>query len=282
LLRLRGEGLGHGNAKFLWLGLGFLLLSGIISLWGSIAYSDVRREIPVSPASSGKVFLFTAKKLGVPILKASIEIDNGSAEKGRPLYQVQARVDSLHSLGFLFRMNNRFTSTVELETCSPVRYIKEINQGGFLIEDKNYLQAFTFDFSNKKVILEKTEKKEGQEIPITADTYDPLSMFMRCYLKEELRPGQDLWMSIYDGVKLRHMVFHSKKERIRSKMFGEVEAVCLGSTTSFSAFGDREGIIRIWYAADGKKTPLAMELNLPTGDLKFELVDIKENKERGE
>ena len=144
---------------------------------------------------------------------------------------------------------------MELETCSPVRYVKEINQRGFLIEDKNYVQTFTFDFINKRVVVEKTEKRGRQEIPITADTYDPLSMFARCYLKEELHPGQDLHMSIYDGVKLRQMVFHSKKEEVRSMMFGEVEAICLESTTSFSTFGDKEGIIRIWYAANGKKDP---------------------------
>jgi hypothetical protein len=248
---------------------------GIILLWGSIALSDVRKEVPEPPASSGKIFLFTAKRFGVPILKASIEIGNGPSENGRPLYRIQARVDALHYLGFLFRMNNRFTSTMELETCLPVRYVKEINQRGFLVEDKNYLQTLTFDFSNKKVIVEKTERKERQEIPIPPDTYDPLSMFARCYLKEELHPGQDIRMCIYDGVKLRQMVFHAKKERVRSKLLGEAEAVCLESTTSFSTFGDKEGTIRIWYAADGKKTPLFMELDLPVGSVKFELEGIE-------
>jgi hypothetical protein len=259
------------------IGVGFLLLSGTILLWGSLVYSGIQKEVSEPPTSSGKVFLFTAKKFGVPVLKASIEINNGSSEKGRSLYQIQARVDSLHSPGFLFRMNNRFTSIMEGETCLPVRYVKEINQGGFLIRNKNYLQTLTFDFCNKKVIIEKTEKNMGQEIPITADTYDPLSMFARCYLKEELNSGQDIRMSIYDGVKLRQMVFHSKKERVESMLFGEVEAVCLESATSFSTFGDKEGIIRIWYIADGKKTPLAMELDLPVGSLKFELECIKGN-----
>jgi len=254
-----------------------LFCIGIILLWQPIASGDVRKEVLEPTASSGKFFLFTAKKFGVPILKTSIEISNGLSENGRPLCQIQARVDSLQSVGFLFRMNNRFISTMELETCSPVRYVKEINQKGFLIEDKNYVQAFTFDFSNKKVVVEKTEKRGGQEIPITADTYDPLSMFARCYLKEELHPGQDLHMSIYDGVKLRQMVFHSKKEGVRSMMFGEVEAICLESATSFSTFGDKEGIIRIWYAANGKKTPLAMELDLPIGSIKLELEGIRGN-----
>ena len=146
----------------------------IILFWGSIAYSDVRKQVPEPARSSGKVFLFTAKKFGVPILKTSIEITNGLSENGRPLYQIQARVDSLHSVGFLFRMNNRFTSTMELETCSPVRYVKEINQRGFLIEDKNYVQTFTFDFSNKKVVVEKTEKRGRQEIPFTPT---PMTLF---------------------------------------------------------------------------------------------------------
>ena len=253
------------------IGFGILLLAGTILLSGSSAYNDVQKKVSEPPNACGKAFLFTAKKLGVPILKASIEINNGSFEKGKSLYQIQACVESLHSPGFLFRMNNRFTSFMEIETCLPVRYTKEINQGGLLIRNKNYLQALAFDFSNKKVIIEKTGNNMEQEIPIPGDTYDPLSMFARCYLKEDLNPGQDIRMSIYDGVKLRQMVFHSKNERIESILFGEVKAVCLESATSFSTFGDKEGIIRIWYAADAKKTPLAMELDLPVGNLKFEL-----------
>lgn len=259
------------------IGFGILLLAGTILSSGSPAYSDVQKKVSEPPNACGKAFLFMAKKFGVPVLKASIGINNSFSEKGRSLYQIQACVDSLHSPGFLFRMKNRFTSIVEIETCLPVRYVKEINQGGFLIKNKNYLQTLTFDFSHKRVLIEKTEKSREQEIPITADTYDPLSMFARCYLKEELNPGQDIRMSIYDGVKLRQMIFHSKKERIESMLFGEVEAVCLESATSFSAFGDKEGIIRIWYSTDGKKTPLAMELDLPVGSLNFELEGINGN-----
>jgi hypothetical protein len=73
------------------------------------------------------------------------------------------------------------------------------------------------------------------------------------------------------------MVFHSKKEKVNSKMYGEVEAVCLESTTSFSTFGDKEGIIRIWYMNNREKIPILMELDLPVGNVKFELEELKEN-----
>jgi hypothetical protein len=253
------------------MGIKTFLSISIILLLGSVAYPNGQKQIPEPIPGPGRVFLYTAKKFGVPFLKASIKIENGSSEQGRPLYRVHASVESLNYLGFFFRMNNRFLSTMEAETCSPVRYVKEIDQEGLLIEKKNYLQTFTFDFTNKKVVVEKGEKKERQEVPLSSETYDPLSMFAKWYLKEEIQPGQNIRMSIFDGVKLRQMVFYSKKGKVKSKMYGEVEAVCLESSTSFSTFEDKEGNIRIWYTTNGEKTPILIELELPIGNIKFEL-----------
>jgi hypothetical protein len=252
------------------LGIVVLLFVGGLTGWEAPAYPNGQEQIPEAKPGPGKVFLYTAKKFGVPILKATIKIENGSSEQGTPLYRIHASVNSI-PFGFLFRMNNRFISTVQAETCSPVRYVKEIDQEGLLVEKKNYFQAFKFDFPNKKVVAEKGEKKERQEFALSPETFDPLSMFAKCYLKEEIHPGQSIPMNIFDGVKLREMVFYSKKEKVKSKMYGEVDAVCLESSTPFSTFGDKEGRIRIWYTADGKKTPILIELELPIGHIKFEL-----------
>jgi len=260
--------------------IGFFFFIGVISGWGFAAHGNERKQIPDLKPGPGKVFLYMAKKFGVPILKASIRIENGFSEQGMPLYHISASVDSFR-FGFLFRMNNRFRSTVQAETCSPVRYVKEIDQEGLLIENKHYLQTVTFDYPNKKVVVEKGEKKERQEIPLSSETHDPLSMFAKYYLKEEIHPGQDIQMSIFDGVKLRQMVFYSKKGKVKSKIYGEVEAVCLESNTSFSSFEDKEGKIRIWYVANGEKTPILIELELPRGHIEFELESVdncSENK----
>jgi hypothetical protein len=257
------------------LGIGILLYIGIVSGWGSSAYSNEQKQHPDPKPESGKVFLYTAKKFGVPILKASIKIENGSSDQGKPLYQIYANIESFDYLKFLFRMNNRFHSTVEAETLFPLRYVKRINQEGLLAKKKNYLQTFIFDYPNKKVITEKQEGKERKEIPFSSEIYDPLSMFAKYYFKEELHPGKDVQMSIFDGVKLRQMVFSSKKGEVRSKIFGNVEAMCLESSTSFSSFEDREGIIRIWYTMDGKKIPILIELDLPIGNVQFELESVE-------
>jgi len=247
------------------------LVSAILFLLGALAHGDGDKQIPDQGPEVEKSFQFTARKLGIPILRASIKLDHELQEQGRPLCRIHAEVRSLNPLGFLFRMNNRFTSVMEADTCSPVRYVKEIDQGGLLVKGKQYRQVVTFDPIEKKAVVQNGGEEEKREIPVPTETYDPLSMFGRCYLKEELHPGQEIRMSIFDGIKLRQMVFYTKKERVKSRQHGEIDAVCLESSTSFSTFGEKEGVIRIWYALDGKKTPISMELSLPVGNVRLDL-----------
>jgi hypothetical protein len=186
----------------------------------------------------------------------------------------QASFQSLPSLKFLFRMNNRFNSTLESGTYTPMTYVKEIDQGGLFIKNKNYFQSLPFDLLHQKVVVESKEKKERQEISLPPGTYDPLTMFARFYFKEDILPGKDIQLSIFDGLRLRQLVFHIDKGKIKSKMFGEVETVRLESKTSFSTFLDQEGTIRIWYTTDGSKIPILFETDLPIGKIRFELESI--------
>lgn len=235
---------------------------------------------PISQPKFGKekVFNYRATKFGIPVLRATIKIlEEWSSEKSKPVFKVQAIFQSNPSLEVLFRMNNRFTSTLEAGTYTPVTSVKEIDQGGILIKDKNYRQTLTFDLLRQKVMVESREKNERQEIPLPPGTYDPLSVFARFFLTEEFLPGQDIQMSIFDGVRLRQIVFHSNKEKVKSKMYGEVAAVRLDSKTFFSTFGDQEGGISIWYTTDGRKTPILIETDLPVGMIRFELESIDGN-----
>jgi hypothetical protein len=257
-------------------GIGILFFLGVLSGGGFAAPHYGQERIPESKPGPGKVFFYTAKKFGIPMLKASIKIENGSYKEGKLFYQIHASVETLR-LGFVFRMKNRFFSTVDAETCSPIQYAKEIDQEGFIVGKKNYFQTFTFDLPNKRVVAEKGENKERQEFPLLCETYDPLSMFAKCYLKEDIRPGQNIPMSIFDGIKLRQMVFYSKKAKVKSKMYGQVEAVCLESSTPFSTFEDKEGKIRIWYTANGEKIPILIDLELPVGHIKFELDSVEKS-----
>ncbi|MFB3885274.1 MAG: DUF3108 domain-containing protein [Thermodesulfobacteriota bacterium] len=251
------------------------LLIGMLLFLGSIAHGEGQGQNP--GPRPGKSFSYIARKIGVPILKATIGIENEPQEQGRSLYRVYAKVESLDYLRFLFRMNNRFTSIAQGEMCSPVRYVKEIDQEGLLVKNKNYVQTLTFDHAERKVVVERKGENGREEISLPPETYDPLSMFARYYLREEFHPGKDIRISLFDGVKLRQMVFQAKEEKVDSKMYGEVETIRLESTTPFSTFGDKEGIIRIWFLNNKEKIPILIELDLPVGNVKFELEEAKES-----
>jgi len=238
------------------------------------ARADEQRGWVPGPGS-GKVFFYTAKKFGVPLLKACVRIGNGPVLQGKSLSHIRVEISSTN-LGFLRRINNRFTSTVDSETCIPVQYVKEIDQEGFLKGKKKYLETLTFDAQQQKVIVEKEGEKEKREVSLPPETFDPLAMFARCYLKEDLHTPQEIRMAVYDGSRLRQVLFEPKQERIKSKIYGELETVRLSTTLSFASFDNKEGTIRIWYSNDGRKIPVRMELDLPVGRVKFELDGMQE------
>src|SRR4030042_1738905 len=240
----------------------------LILIFGSPAYGGGQGRDSGPENGSEKTFHYTAKKLGIPILKATIRIGNGYSEQGKNLHKIEAQVISFKVPGFMFRMNNRFTSFMKMDSFSPLRYVKEIDQEGLFIERKNYLQTITFDSIFHKDIVEKKAAGEKREVFFPSQTYDPLAMFARNHLREGLPPDQEVGMAIFDGGKFRQMAFHSKRSRVKSKVFGEVDTVCLESTTAFSSFGEKEGNIRIWYTANGDKIPISLELDLPVGGVR--------------
>jgi len=62
-------------------GIGILFFLGVLSGGGFAAPHYGQERIPESKPGPGKVFFYTAKKFGIPMLKASIKIENGSTKK---------------------------------------------------------------------------------------------------------------------------------------------------------------------------------------------------------
>ncbi len=228
-----------------------------------------------------KHFIYIAKKLGISVLRATIKITPKPSQNGKSFLHIQVDVNSFPNIAFLFKMNNRFISIVDAETLSPVSYTKEIDQDGLFIKKKHYKQTNIFNHSDQKIIIEKIQENKKEEILLPPSTYDPLSMFLRCHLMDEFKPGEDIRLLIYDGVKLREMVFQSKRETMKFNEDSEINTICLESKTSFSTFGEKEGTIRVWYTLDNKRVPILMELSLPIGKVIFELEEMKEFKNKG-
>jgi len=249
---------------------------GLLLSFGLNAYGASPEGFAYSDHPPTKTFYYTAKKLGIPLLKAILCIGNGSVNGKNGLYRVDAQVVSHQLPGFMFRMNNRFTSMIEKDPFGPIQYIKRIDQEGFFIKKKKYIQTITFDSKSPKAIVEKDGDGEKIEIVFPSVAFDPLALLVRYHLKESLPVGQEIPMSIFDGVKFRQMIFQANPVKVTTPFWGTLEAICLESKTAFSSFGEKEGTIRIWYVERRDRIPISLELDLPAGVVKFELEDIRE------
>jgi hypothetical protein len=212
-------------------------------------------------------FHYRVQKLGATIMRASLSI-----ESGNPHYLVKAVVDTKGVARPLFRMHNRFTSYINGDSLTPWRYIKEVDQKGIFSHKKRYTDTLTFDPDSCKVTVEHADPPGVQEISIPPQTYDPLAIFLKCFLESEVANGHTIAMRIYDGIKLREVTFDAVSGEITTPLYGTVKAICLKSEVPFSSLGDKEGVIKIWYTDDARRYPVNISLELPiVGNVEFEL-----------
>lgn len=219
------------------------------------------------PSWKGVRFHYRAQKLGTTIIRASLSI-----ERGNPHYVVQAAVDTTGLVRPFFRMHNRFSSYIKEDNLEPFRYVKEINQKGIFSKKKHYTDTLTFDNGNCMVTAERTDPPAVQEISVPPHTYDPLAIFLKCFLESEVQDGHAIAMRIYDGIKVREVTFAATAEEIPTPLYGAVQAICLESEVPFNSLGDQTGAIKIWYTDDERRFPVKLTLELPSvGNVEFEL-----------
>ena len=216
---------------------------------------------------NGISFHYRVQKLGTTIITASLSI-----ERGGPLNVVKAAVDTTGMIRPFFRMHNRFCSYVTEDGLEPLRYVKKIDQRGVFSRNKRYTDILTFDAAGCKVVVEREDPPDAQEIAVPPHTYDPLSIFLKSFLEAEVEEGQTIAIRIYDGIKLREVTFVATSGELSTPLYGEVKAVCLESEVPFSSLGDKEGAIKIWYTDDERRFPVNITLELPSlGSVAFEL-----------
>ena len=216
-------------------------------------------------------FTYGAEKFGLRILEAVITLEKAQSEEGKEGYLVEARVETTGVTNWFFRMHNRFHSRVDARNLSPLRYVKEIHQKGIFSGEKQYTSVLTFNQGDNRVIVDGSKI-----IAVPPGTQDPLSFFVKYYIGEEIKPGEAIRMTIYDGIKLRQVIFNTKGESIDTQWCGQVEVICLESKVPFSSLGEREGIIKIWCTRDRRKVPVRIGLDLPIGMVRFELESFEE------
>jgi len=260
----------HMAKSCISIGMGFALI--FIGCLATVAQTGTTgRPQGEGPSLEKRYFRYGAKKYGLRILEAVITLEEAQAKAGEKVYVVQAQVDTTGVTNWFFRMHNRFHSWVDAGHFGSLRYVKEINQDGIFSGEKCYRSVLTFHREENRVVMDGEK-----ELSVPPGTQDPLSFFVRYYLGEEIKPDEEIRMTIYDGIKLRKVSFAAKGECIETEWGGPVDVICLKSKVPFSSLGGREGIIRIWFTRDRRKVPVRIGLDLPIGTVQFDLESFQE------
>ncbi len=243
-----------------------LVHGGWSQAWGQ------QGETPAeSPRFRKKRFVYGAEKWGLRILEAVITLEEVQSGEGGKAYVARAQVDSTGVTELFFHMHNRFHSWVDADHFGPLRYVKEIHQKGIFSGEKRYTSLLNFVPEENRVVVDGIK-----EVNLPPGTQDPLSFFVKYYLEEEIKPGQEIYMSIYDGIRLREVTFKARGESIETSLCGRVDVICLESKVPFSSLGGREGIIKIWFTRDRRRVPARIGLDLPIGTVHFDLESFDE------
>jgi len=260
----------HANKSRIYIAMGFALI--LIGYSMALGQNRTVTSPEGGKASFGKRrFSYGVKKCGLRILEAIITLEEAQSEGGERVYLAQAQVHTTGVTSWFFRMDNRFSSWVDARHFGSLRYVKEINQKGVFSGEKNYRCVLTFNRENNRVVVDGE-----REVAVPPGTQDPLSFFVKYSVGEEIKAAQGIRMTIYDGIKLRRVLFDSKKDSIETEWCGPVDVICLESKVPFSSLGGKEGIIKIWYTRDRRKVPVRIGLDLPIGTVQFELESFEE------
>ncbi|MCX6563014.1 MAG: DUF3108 domain-containing protein [Candidatus Aminicenantes bacterium] len=224
-----------------------------------------------SPEWKSLRFFYDAKKMGLTVLKFSLSIERRDSR-----YCVTASFRTIGIARPFFRMDTTLRSYVKEGSLEPVSYEREVNEKRFLSKAQRFKEILYFHPEDSKILAVRGDPPRTREVSVPPQTRDPLAMFLNYYLGAEVRVGDQVTLTIYDGVNLRDVSFSAAREEIPTRLFGRIQTMCVKTRTFFSTFDYQEGTIKAWYTTDERRYPVQISIDLPSlGTITFVLVKVE-------
>ncbi len=163
-----------------------------------------------------------------------------------------------------FKVNDKYETYIEKETMSPVRFVRNVNEGGFEIH-----QDVTFNLKKEEAISDK------KVYPIPKCTQDVLSAiyFARNINYNDYKPGDKIPFNMFLDDKVYNLyIKFLGKEVIETKM-GTYNAIKISPLLiEGTIFKGGEKMV-IWVSDDDNHLPLRVESPIIVGSIMVDLID---------
>lgn len=237
--------------------------------------SSAQREqsLPVIENNAFKVGEYLKYRIHYGIINAGIaelSVKEVTRRNNRLVYHMVGLGRTTGMAEWFFRTRDRYESFIDTDAMLPWEFIRDVNEGGFII--KRHLK---FDHYTGKVT--ETLVQPNKTYNTLQYAQDMLSAFYyaRCINTDALEPGEHLPVDMfldYEDFSFRLKLIGY--ETIKTS-WGKVRCKKLMPVVQEGrVFSDQEGLT-LWVTDDENKVPVRLEAELLVGKIKMDLVEYK-------
>ncbi|MGA9115825.1 MAG: DUF3108 domain-containing protein, partial [Bacteroidota bacterium] len=220
------------------------------------------RTVRQSAFGVGERLVFDVNYGFITAGEAVMSIPSYDSVAGRRCYRIEFSVNSLPSFSWIYRVEDRYLTFVDVQAVAPLRFEQHIREG-------SYRRDFVAEFDQARNVARTTEG----EFPIPAYVHDIMSAFYfaRTIDFSGFRPG--------DGITLFNF-YKDKSHELRVRFLGrqelEVEAgtfrtIVVEPLVREGGLFKSEGRIVVWLSDDERKIPVRVNTKVLIGSIDTEL-----------
>lgn len=185
---------------------------------------------------------------------------------GRPVYHLVGDGKTLTSYDWIYRVRDRYESYIDTTTLQPLRFVRNVNEGGH----KKY-ETITFNRNTNTAITNKGVYK----VPDCVQDVLSAVYYARNINFNKYKPDDKIPFSMFLDDEVYHMyIRYLGKEEVKTR-YGTFQAIkfkpLLLEGTIFSG-GEK---MTVWVSDDENKVPLRIESPIVVGSVKVDMMNYK-------
>jgi len=220
------------------------------------------RTIKNNAFSVGERLVFDVNYGMITAGEAVMSIPAFDSVAGRKCFRIQFTVNSLASFSWIYRVEDRYLTFIDVEAIAPLRFEQHIREGSFS-------KDFVAEFDHKKKIA---TTPKGQ-YPIPEYVHDILSAFyyVRTLDFSSSKPGDMMTMSNFYGDKSYELGVKFLGRQELEVEAGTFRTIVVEPLVKEGGLFKSEGRIVIWLTDDQAKIPIRVNTKVVIGSIDTEL-----------
>ena len=203
---------------------------------------------------------------------ATLEV-NEATIKSKTVFHVIGKGFSTGVTKLFFEVNDVYESYIDQKTGSPYRFVRKINEGGYIKNQEGF-----FNSSGDKILVKDYKHTTETVFDIPENTQDILSSFY--YLRnypyiDQLKSGESVAINMFfDNKTTKFKLKFIKREDLNTK-FGIVSTMIFRPLVQSGRVFKEEESLTVWISDDQNKVPIRIKADLKVGSIKADLDDFK-------